>query len=79
MCIVMQYRHNDYVEKVMTIYSYDDPYIVINICHKHDARVYYDDFNNRYSIFVTILSCLLKIVINKMIMMNYSIVIAYLS
>jgi hypothetical protein len=38
MCIVMQYRHNDYVEKVMTIYSYDDPYIVINICHKHDAK-----------------------------------------
>jgi hypothetical protein len=29
--IVMQYRHNYYVEKVMTIYSYDNSCIVIEI------------------------------------------------
>jgi hypothetical protein len=42
----MQYHHNYYVEKVMAIYSYDDSYIVIENCHKHDARVYYDSFND---------------------------------
>jgi hypothetical protein len=39
MHILMQYHHNYYVVKVMTIYSYDYSYIVIEIFHKHDARV----------------------------------------
>jgi hypothetical protein len=39
MHILMQYHHNYYVVKVMTIYSYDYSYIVIENCHKHDARV----------------------------------------
>ena len=42
----MQYRHNYYVKKFMTIYSYVDSYIIIKNCHKHDARVYYDNFND---------------------------------
>jgi hypothetical protein len=42
----MQYRHNYYVEKVMMIYSYDNSYIVIENCHKYDARVYYDGSND---------------------------------
>ena len=25
---------------------YDDSYIIIKNCHKHDARVYYDNFND---------------------------------
>jgi hypothetical protein len=33
MCIVMQYHHNYYVEKVIMIYSYDYSYIVITNCH----------------------------------------------
>ena len=44
--IVMQYRHNYYVQKVMTIYSYDNYCIVIKNCHKHDAKLYYDGFND---------------------------------
>jgi hypothetical protein len=47
MCIVMQYRHNYYLDKVMMICFYDDSYIVIENCHKHDARVCYDSFNDR--------------------------------
>jgi hypothetical protein len=31
----------------MTIYSYDDFYIIIGTCHKHDARVRNDNFNDR--------------------------------
>jgi hypothetical protein len=27
----------------MTLYSYDDFYIVIENCHKHDTIVYYDN------------------------------------
>jgi hypothetical protein len=46
MCIVMKYCHYYYDEKVMTMYSCDDSYIVIEICHKHDARVSYDVFND---------------------------------
>jgi hypothetical protein len=46
MLIVMWYRYNYYVKKVVTIYSYDDSYIVIKNCHKHNARVYYDGFND---------------------------------
>jgi hypothetical protein len=42
----MQYHHNYYVEKVMTIYSYNDSYIVIENCHKHDGRPCCDDFND---------------------------------
>ena len=34
------------VDKDMTIYSYDYSYIVIENCHKHDARVWYDNFND---------------------------------
>jgi hypothetical protein len=30
----------------MTIYFYDYSYIDIENYHKHDARVYYDDFND---------------------------------
>jgi hypothetical protein len=30
----------------MTIYSYDNCYIVIENCHKHDARVCFDKFND---------------------------------
>jgi hypothetical protein len=30
----------------MTIYFYDDFYIVKENCHKHDARAYYDDFDD---------------------------------
>jgi hypothetical protein len=29
----------------MTICSYNDSYIVIENCHKHDANVCYDNFN----------------------------------
>jgi hypothetical protein len=36
----------NYVEKFMTIYFYDNSYIVIENCHKYDARVCYDDFND---------------------------------
>jgi hypothetical protein len=42
----MQYCHNYYVEKIMMIYSYDDSYIVIENCRKHDVKVYYDSFND---------------------------------
>lgn len=31
MCNDMQYHHNYCIENVMTIYSYDDSYIVIKI------------------------------------------------
>jgi hypothetical protein len=30
----------------MTVYSYDESYLVIENCHKHDARVCYDSFND---------------------------------
>ena len=46
MCIVMQYHHNYYLEKVMMMCFYDDSYIVIENCNKHDARVRYDSFND---------------------------------
>jgi hypothetical protein len=39
-------RHNYCVEKFMTIYSYDDFYFLTENCHKHDARVWYDNFND---------------------------------
>jgi hypothetical protein len=42
----MQYCHNYYIEEVMTIYSYDNFYIVTENCHKHDGRAYYDSFND---------------------------------
>jgi hypothetical protein len=43
----MHYRHNYYVKKIITIYSYDDSYIIIENCHKNNARVCYDGFNDR--------------------------------
>jgi hypothetical protein len=48
MFIVTQYRHNHYIKwKVMMIYSYDNSYIVIGNCHKHDTIICYGDFNDR--------------------------------
>jgi hypothetical protein len=46
MCIGMQYFHNYFVEKITTIYSYEDSYIVIKNCHKYDVNIYYDGFND---------------------------------
>jgi hypothetical protein len=46
MHIVRQYHHKYDVENVMTIYSYDYSNIVIENCHKHDAILYYDGFND---------------------------------
>jgi hypothetical protein len=43
MCMSQLY----YVKKVMINYSYDDSYIIMENCHKHDGRICYDGFNDR--------------------------------